>query len=491
MAKTYKIHPAIGIARVGKHTTAFFVGPERPGLPGVEIARDGSESFVTKYKEGRLLKRQAARFRVYEYETPAVGDEKLVGEVKADQAAIEWKVDVANRKAALDHSPAPGHPAGPRNVGVTNRDTLIIHDPQSRTVAGKDQKGPEFHGSFLGKDVYLGELQTDGAGRLLVLGGHGISESVPAGRDLPEFANNDGWHDDVSDGVVTARVTFPGGAPINVRHPAWVVVAPPDFAPGVGGIVTLFDVSMQAAFEKGFQQPDPQPSFRRHIRPVIERAVGLRWVNNWSRWNSLLPLDWNMLADRGAASTELRKKVGARLKSPGLRDFVVPAFLKQYIDQWIAGDFISDLSGTDTPLSEPAALDRAALEACVGAGFFPGIEASITLKDKNIYVEPFRLDQANTAKVYPGCLTEIMAVPWQADFADCSGGHWWPSQRPDIAMLDPSQVPSSQVTWANPIDEDHQGMVDNVERLGFIVPADASNPTVFVEAERDPGLKRT
>ena len=29
---------------------------------------------------------------------------------------------------------------------------------------------------------------------------------------------------------------------------------------------------------------------------------------------------------------------------------------------------------------------------------------------------PFRLDQANLEKVYPGCLTEIMAVPWQADF---------------------------------------------------------------------------
>ena len=34
MATVYKIHPAIGIARVGNSPTAFFIGPETPDSPG-------------------------------------------------------------------------------------------------------------------------------------------------------------------------------------------------------------------------------------------------------------------------------------------------------------------------------------------------------------------------------------------------------------------------------------------------------------------------
>lgn len=489
MSKIYKIHPAIGFARVGNHPTLFFVGPETPGQPGAEITSDGSESAVNKYKESGLIKRQAARFRVYEYEVDGGGATQLVGEVKPDQAAIEWSVILVNRKAALDHRPAPGHPAGPRNTNVSDRGTLIIGDSQPLKLSGKKQLGPEFHGSFLGKDVYLGELHTDGEGRLVALGGRGKSESVPPGGELPEFANNDGWHDDVSDGPVTATLTFAGQASIVVHQPAWIVIAPPDFAPAISGIVTLYEVALQAAIDKGLFRPDTRPSFRQHIKPIIERAINLRWVNNWSRWSSLLPLDWGALSKPTAASAALRQSFGARIKNPGLRDFIVPAYLETYIDQWIAGDFLSDLDAPDLPQSEPAALDRAALEACVGSGFFPGIESSITLRDKDIYVEAFRLNHANTAKVYPGCLTEIMAVPWQADFNDCGEGIWWPSQRPDIAILDANLVPGSQADWANPV-SDHQGMVDDFSRLGFIVPTNVGSQTVFIEAERDATFKR-
>jgi hypothetical protein len=200
-------------------------------------------------------------------------------------------------------------------------------------------------------------------------------------------------------------------------------------------------------------------------------------------------LGYVALADNTTASANLRKTVGARLKKPGLRDFVVPDYLSKYIEQWIAGDFVSDLTLEMPPQSKPVQLDIAALQACVGAGFFPGIEASVTLRDKEIYAEPLRLDHSNTAKVFPGCLTEIMAVPWQADFNDCAGGIWWPSQRPDIAMLNPAQVPESKADWANPI-SDHQGMIDNFQRLGFIVTVTSDTETVFVEAERDPTFSR-
>jgi hypothetical protein len=110
----------VGIARVGNHPTAFFVGPETPGAPGVEIAGDGTESPVTRYKADGLIKRQAARFRVYEYETEG-SSLRLIGEVNGRDVKIEWRVDLVNRKAALDHAPSEGHPAGPRNMNVIER----------------------------------------------------------------------------------------------------------------------------------------------------------------------------------------------------------------------------------------------------------------------------------------------------------------------------------------------------------------------------------
>ena len=404
MAIVYKIHPAIGVARVGNHPDAFFVGPEAPGSAGVEITADGTETPIARYKEQGRVKRQAARFRVFRFQQDASGALELIGEVTADEARIEWRVDLVNRKAALDHSPGQFHPARPRNTGIADRDSLIIRNPQPVTIAGANRGAQAFNGRFLGKDVYLGELRTDAKGRLLVLGGRGVSESVPPGEDLPEFANNDRWHDDVSDGPVTAVVTLPGQEPIAVHHPSWVVVAPPDFAPAINSIVTLYDVAFGAAVEKGALQPDPRPSFHRHIKPLIERAADLQWVNSFSRWQDLAAIDWQALGSNAAASADLRAKVAKRIESPGLRDFAMPAFMTTYVKQWVDGDFIADLTGADPVTPVPEQLDRAALDGCVGNNFFPGIEASINLRDKDIYARPFRLDPTNVAKVYPGCL---------------------------------------------------------------------------------------
>jgi hypothetical protein len=503
MSKVYKIHPAIGVARVGNHPSAFFVGPEKPGAAGLEIGADNSESEVAQFKKDGLLKRQAARFRVYEYETDGNGSGTPVREITAAQAQIDWTVDLVNRKAALSQSlpddyPAlaqrypllADHPALARNTHIGDRSTLIIRDPHPQTISGANQRGVEFHGKFLSiPDVYLGELQTDAAGRLVVLGGRGKSESDPAGEDLPTFANNDRWHDDVSDGPVTATLTFTGQTPIVVQQPAWVVVAPPDFAPAIEGIVTLFDWTVQAAIDGGLLRPDARTSFQRHIQPLIQRAANLRWVNSWSHWDSLLPLNWTALADASAASARLRQKVGLLVSKPGFDRFLMPPFLQKYLDDWIGGNFLSDLNAPAPILTEPAALDRAALEACVGSGFYPGIEATSNIAVKELYVEPGRLNRAVAGKVFPGCLTQYMAVPWQADFQECAGGVWWPSQRPDIAFLNQTQIPGSQADWSNPI-IDHQAMVDNAQRLGFVVPVMVGADTVFVEAERDVAFPR-
>ena len=74
MATVYKIHPAIGIARVGNHPSAFFIGPETPGSRGVEIGANGNETAITRYKDGGRIKRQAARFRVFKFNQDDAGN---------------------------------------------------------------------------------------------------------------------------------------------------------------------------------------------------------------------------------------------------------------------------------------------------------------------------------------------------------------------------------------------------------------------------------
>jgi hypothetical protein len=116
-----RIHPAIGIARVGNSDSEFFVGPVRPW--------DRAEP-QGGYKDAQCrIKRQAAQFRVFGY------DNGVPTELTAANATIEWTVHLVNRKAA-----AVGFESSNlRNSVVTgtDRDKLVI-DPGSRTLTGPD-----------------------------------------------------------------------------------------------------------------------------------------------------------------------------------------------------------------------------------------------------------------------------------------------------------------------------------------------------------------
>lgn len=481
MATIYKIHPAIGVARVGNAEQEFFLGPETAGSPGVEIGTNGAETPVRQYKHNGRVKRQGARFRVFAYEQDAAGRLELKGEV-GDGARIDWTVNLVNRKAALTRHVRP---AAPRNIGVADRNSLIVRGPAPTTVGGTAQRSPEISGSFLGKRVFLGELRTDSRGRLIVLGGRGISGSVPPNRPLHTFANNDLWFDDVADGPVTATVSIPGQAPVVVHEPAWVVVAPPDFAPSVAAMVSLYDVAFQAAVDKGALHPAPRPVFVRDIKPLIERMVDMRWVDDWDEWNPLVPLNLAALGDPSPANAQRRRKMAEHIENPELNMFELPTFLHRYVEQWAAGDF--DTSPQAPVRAVPDELDYQALVHCSGNNFFPGIEAGQNLKDRDIYSRPFRLDHTNAGKVYPGCLTEIMALPWQADFLACTG-NWWPTQRPDFVMTRADRIPRAEA-WADPMGV-FEDMVENSMRLGFVVPKQHEGETVLVEADRDPTYRR-
>jgi hypothetical protein len=163
-----------------------------------------------------------------------------------------------------------------------------------------------------------------------------------------------------------------------------------------------------------------------------------------------------------------------------------------HIENWVRGDFDNDWTGSapaptpfdDIPVARQAwALNEAALEACVGAAFFPGIEGTYDMARAETYhPEPqlrreFRIDPAHPA----GFLTEKMALPWQADFADCSN-HWWPSQRPDDVIT----KDGDRDRWDRGIfgrgRNPHLNMVDFWSQLGFVVFDGTKGH--FVETER-------
>ncbi|GAC1520985.1 MAG: LodA/GoxA family CTQ-dependent oxidase [Chloroflexota bacterium] len=507
------IFPGIGIARVGNSPTDFFIGPE---VPGVSTPAGGRH----KDAHGRI-KRQAARFRLFGMN--AAGE--VVKEMTAHDADITWTVHLANKKAAwyqfkfpLDLPDAASLPPGQltkrRNAGYRGgmRRRLVI-DPGSRSIRGTGIQGPSHHfdtGTFLGRHVPLGELRTDGAGHLLVLGGFGHSGSL---KDAPlrHISNNDGWYDDISDGPVTARVVVHGRSlPVT---PAWVVAAPPNYAPDIVPIVTLFDIAYQASLDARPHISRPV-SFTRDIYPIFERFSRMQWVSQgfyklygWMATDDFLaPTYLDQLAGNRAADAPLRHKVFKRFRSPWDANRVnawpriygdsifeavtSPTHLyltvtrEQYrcLSEWVRGNFIADWQPgrrmprtlEEIPLpSRPGALNRAGLDACSGGPFHPGEEVPWIMRNASLYTELCRLrvrspkDRAEPDygevltphaamgprgplhRSGPGDITRWMAVPWQTDTANCGAGYrGTTSSQPagDLPTFWPAVVPNRVLT---------------------------------------------
>lgn len=475
--KTVEIHPAIGVARVGNSPGEFFIGPEQAG-------EQAPPAGGYKDAAGRI-KRQAARFRVFGYDAQG----KVVKEITSADASITWTARLANKKAEWKQFEGLDPNALRRNSKVADRKSLII-DPGARVLSGPGQRSEFDTGKFMGKIVSLGEVRTDEDGRLLLLGGFGSSAS-PTNAPLTTFANNDGWYDDVSDGPVSAAVVLNGGVQTIQAAGAWAIVGPPDYAPALDSVITLYDVLLQVAIDKlGLVMP-AQPSFTKDIYPLLLRSINLKWVSKLagSHHDMLLgiippPGDPTMRADIFKMLRNPNNGSGGDMpmiySDTEEANEAVTRFQYSIWQKWKDGDFINDWTGVPAAPAEitPADLDRAALEACVGAAFFPGIEASWFLRDVYEYSAPFRLNQA---KLEAGDVTKQMAIPWQADFFDCQAGElaWWPAQRPDDVFPEGG---GAQVEWTRDLVGNTAEMVDKWHKLGFVVKQGSR----YVETERKP-----
>ncbi|MBR9762155.1 MAG: hypothetical protein GYB53_01085 [Rhodobacteraceae bacterium] len=224
-----------------------------------------------------------------------------------------------------------------------------------------------------------------------------------------------------------------------------------------------------------------------------------------------------------------------------------------YLWQWARGMFTTE---APNPPSRIEALDRVDAGNCVGAPFSPGIEVTWSVRSPNIYEGPLHLRLAHSDAGYgdmlqfyvqngltcarnecvagscePGDLTKRMAIPWMADFHECTvqtpnitnihvnqladgSGievppafyvYWWPPQSP-FNVTTGTQLPGDQVLDAFVSDIDQQTIIpqgQNVEyqrgidsaqaminswfMLGFVLNRGTGDIPYLVETERNFG----
>ena len=518
MAKVYKVHPGIGVARVGRSGDGFFLAGESPDAGPFELDANGAETAFADYKDAsHVMRRQGVRFRVFEYDQPAAGAPlALVREITSADATIAWTVRVSAAKAA---GPLMGDGTGPdgndtivpkngmRNApppGFT-RDDLKIDATLS--VSGANQPSALARGAIAGADLVIGEIRTDAAGRLVALAGRGEARSwgnppPPLDGDSSredEFLNNPTWYDDIFDGTVDAKVTFPGAPPVDALG-AWVIAAPPDFAPHTASLTTMLDI-----VEDALRVPLPaRLTYPQDIEPMLKRAAGLFFVNDRPVWKVMNDHMKNAagLNDPSAVTKPARKRArDDLLKAQGNPNMSAYSLTQRQIDllqSWVDGRFQTAADPARPAPNAAETLDRAVLGRCVGGGFFPGIEAGTTRRQPTIYVEFARLTRGAFADVdnasrtlTPGLITQRMACPWHADFAECLV-NWWPAQRPDITGRDGA---AARPRWdrgvlkggdARRAFASHVNMVNHFAQLGVLVKESASGG--LVETGRDPNL---
>jgi hypothetical protein len=300
-----------------------------------------------------------------------------------------------------------------RNAGVTDRrPELLDIDPGEKTIS-RSAPGPVVLTNPNGNVPFipdLGELRLDESGHLLFLGGHGTSGSTANPPvDIDEYANNDTWFDDVSDGSVKARIKLVDGSSIDADG-AWVTVGPPDFAPSVGNAVTLYDLLWDMAVRKLPTPADPmfrkdelaalldqkrawiasgekslegyKPSFTFEVYPILARALAVislhePFEKDKNTYHKQL-LDWSSLAAQdggdplGPEPADMREYVFGRLRNPdgkkidwvgmprGLGDdydfldtkpakptglFALTRTQYAILEQWKLGNFVNDWPG--------------------------------------------------------------------------------------------------------------------------------------------------
>ena len=286
----YRVHPSVGIARMGNSATTYFLTAEKPMYFSHDGGKTKTQAFAAEQKviptkadrriaghsgirdaDGNLCK-QGAKFRVfcYQYEEvagfmPGVkvrGGLKDLWECTEDRYDISWTVQVANRKSTLGGDWTDPREANlPVAVTVSKADAGVLK-PFTGVPAGR---------------LPLGSCFTDSAGNLTVLGSDGKVQRMPGAKASHAVATPQrlywaGYEDDAADGFVKALVTpkpvmiFPDATlPTQIAEPAWVIVGLPDYAPDIRPGTTLYDVALNHAYDMAKRAKTGVPD----VKPLI------------------------------------------------------------------------------------------------------------------------------------------------------------------------------------------------------------------------------
>ena len=236
---------------------------------------------------------------------------------------------------------------------------------------------------------------------------------------------------------MTASVSI-NGQSIPVKA-AWVVTAPPNYAPNIVGWRTLYELLVDVYVQCGWiAMPEPV-SFSKDILPVLRRLSNLQWVNKGfaTMFGKGCPMDFEdadfiaKLAQAPNVATktdpyiELRQVVFNCFRptdtstfeprtwpwiygdafgsfsptSPG-NNLPLPSVQQALLRRWVEGNFLNDWNSAtvapktlaDVPLAEqPAMLTKAALHFCLADAFHPGCEMTWPMRHASVYEAPFRI----------------------------------------------------------------------------------------------------
>ena len=234
----FKIHPAIGIARVSNNEDYYVFGQDPGG-----------------YKSNGLMKRQAVQFRVFAYGENHVGLGELTAKaMTALKIKAVWSAKVANRKIALL-----------KGVPLSGTDSVIRAEASSDDANGGQLVGslPDF---AEGAAIPLGQITGTG----LFIPPTGKVFRKTAGIPVEPFpARSTTIADTTCDGSVAVRLVK-DGQQLDVL-PACIVVGPPDFSPDVNPSSSLVEF-----LKRELQVPTSAPTENLHnqtARALDEAAL--------------------------------------------------------------------------------------------------------------------------------------------------------------------------------------------------------------------------
>ncbi|NEQ37393.1 MAG: hypothetical protein F6K40_14420 [Okeania sp. SIO3I5] len=492
----FRIYPSIGIARLGNGPAEKDQVVFSPEIPWANLFETENEYLTDKGE----IKKQAQRFYIYQCDDAG----NPIKKIDPAEYEIEWTAEVANKKPfwynfnnSLDLSVqlenhqnlspnfyderiAPAISTTYRNPNVLNEGLRksggenfrqeLVNSPPSVTVSSSSTRKeicgmfPYPQGDKLSRiaskmkkssvNVKLGTVEYD-EGTLIFYGADGTSASLNPSDLNTDFADNSNWYDDICDGIITAKITHKKTGEsydlTDAKSAAWIATTPPDYAPQIQPLSTLFDLIVGAADETF----TPELSL---VFPLLYRLYRMQWVNA----SDFLAPSFREVIDKLYAENKfhciysnspeckaVREKIfklfrnpiydydnepvipsnqktdltqlgtgteklqypsypGDGINYPGspAQWFAIPPFLYEQLKQWKDGNFTTPpdfnfkdmdemgrfyqrqfLEAAQDPAKSALLMTRAVLETLYGGGFHPGVELTWPMRHNQMYTE--------------------------------------------------------------------------------------------------------